>query len=88
MTGVERTSREVDERSSELKPLRQYAKAQRLFIEGNQEESLAELSRAIGSSKPLPRLAGYLPKAFDPDSILSDMVLKLTLVETRRRNKP
>lgn len=73
------------EGGTDLKPLKTYLEAQKLHTEGKESESLEALSRAIGSDKPLPKLAGSLDQVFDQATPLSDMLLHLALVKTKRR---
>jgi hypothetical protein len=88
MAGVEEKKEGGVLKGNELAPLKNYLSAQRLYLEGNEEESLKNLSQAVGSPKPLERLSGNLPQVFDSEAPLSDMLLKLTLVESRRRSNP
>ncbi len=84
VTSVEAKTRDNGERKNRLIPLKQLLNAQRLHLQGKEEESLGELSMALGSEKPLTRLSSSLNKAFEQDSPLSDMLLNITLAETRK----
>jgi hypothetical protein len=72
-----------------VEPIRNLLEAQRIRTEykdpAAREESLKRVSRAIGSDKPLPLLRPHLDEIFEGDSIISDMVLNLALVETRKK---
>jgi hypothetical protein len=68
-----------------LEPLKRYLEAQRLHAEGKDAEALVELSRAMGSEKPLTRLEGNLDKVFDSSQPLSEITLHLALTETKKR---
>jgi hypothetical protein len=68
-----------------LVPLAELMEAQRLFLQGREEESLKLTSKAIGSDEPLPRLRGNLNKIFAGETPLSEITLHLTLTESRRR---
>lgn len=73
-----------ESRGPSLAPLQDYMEAQRQFLKGNMEGSLRRLSGAVGSDSPLERLRGSLPQVFDGETPLSDMLLHLVLVETRK----
>jgi hypothetical protein len=49
------------------------------------EESLKAVSKAIGSDKPLPLLRERLDKVFDDSHPIHNAVLRLAIVETRKK---
>lgn len=72
-----------------IAPIRDLLEAQRIHTKSKskaeREESLTRVSRAIGSDKPLPLLRDKLDEVFDEGSLISDSVLHLAIVETRKK---
>jgi hypothetical protein len=85
MLSAEQKRSRRDSRGPNLAPVQEILEAQKLYLEGKNEESLSKLSQSIGSDSPLPRLSGRLDKVFTPGTPLSDLTVHLALNESRRR---
>ncbi len=72
-------------RGPNLAPLKNLMEAQRFCDQGHSEEGAYLLSQAVGASETLPRLRENLKSAFDSGKPLSDIVIHLALVETRKK---
>lgn len=74
-----------------LDPIHDLMEAQRIRTQYQDPiadaEVLKRISRAIGSEKPLPALENKLDEIFEPGTLLSDAVLEMALVETRKNKK-
>jgi len=85
---VERKRRALSQ-GPNVAPIRDLLEAQRIHTKSKskaaREESLTRVSRAIGSDKPLPLLRDKLDEVFDEGSLISDSVLHLAIVETRKK---
>jgi hypothetical protein len=72
-----------------IEPINDLLLAQRVISQQDspaaQKESLRLVSRAVGSAKPLPLLNDRLDKVFDTNHPLHNAVLRLALVETRKK---
>lgn len=84
MAGTDEAKRRAPGSGPNLIPLQDYLVAQKRYLAGDREGSLQALSRAVGSSETLDRLAEHLDKVFETGTPLSDLTLHLTLVESKK----